>query len=164
MILETERLYLRSLEFNDAYRMSEYRSRPEVAQYQSWITYSFNDALKRIEQCQQLTSLHKIKTDYHLAIVLKENNYMIGDLFVEVVKKREFILGYTFDSCYWSNGYAYEMISAFCEHMKCKYGFKKVICYVYKENVRSIRLLRRLHFVKFNESFYYDDEGYMKVL
>ena len=36
MILETERLYLRYLEEADALRMSEYRSKPEVAQYQSW--------------------------------------------------------------------------------------------------------------------------------
>lgn len=40
MILETERLYLRYLEEADALRMSEYRSKPEVAQYQSWTSYS----------------------------------------------------------------------------------------------------------------------------
>lgn len=36
MILETERLYLRQLQLDDAKRMSEYRNKPEVAQYQSW--------------------------------------------------------------------------------------------------------------------------------
>lgn len=48
--------------------------------------------------------------------------------------------------------------------MKREYRFKKVICYVYNDNIRSKKLLKRLHFMKFDESYYYDDEGYIKKL
>ena len=94
MILETERLYLRYLEEADALRMSEYRSKPEVAQYQSWTSYSQDGCLKRrIQQCQLIKTMNQPKTDYHLSFVLKEENKMIGDLFVEVVNRKIFCIG-----------------------------------------------------------------------
>lgn len=164
MILETERLYLRQLQLDDAKRMSEYRNKPEVAQYQSWETYSPDDALRRIGQCLLIKSFNQPKTDYHLAIIHKADDLLIGDLFVEVVNVKVFVLGYTLDSLYWSKGYASEIVEAFCHYMKESFHFKKVICYVYYDNVRSKKLLRKLHFVKFDESYYYNDEGYVKKL
>lgn len=164
MILETERLYLRQLEINDALRMSEYRDKKEVAQYQSWTHYSLDDALRRIKQCQLIKSYNQPKTDYHLAIVLKNNNILIGDLFVEIINKKVFVLGYTLDSQYWSYGYATEIVNAFISYMKDTYQFKKVTCYAYADNVRSIKLLKRLGFMKFDESYYYNDVGYIKKI
>ena len=52
----------------------------------------------------------------------------------------------------------------FLEYMKETYKFKKAICYVYHDNIRSKKLLKKLHFVKFDESYYYDDEGYVKKI
>lgn len=164
MILETERLILRRLELEDASRMSEYRNKQEVAYYQTWDTYSQDDAIRRIQQCLLVKSLNQPKTDYHLAIILKENQLLIGDLFVEVINKKIFVLGYTLDSAYWSLGYASEIVTAFCNYMKNECGFRKVLCYVYYDNKRSKKLLRRLHFMKFDESYYYNDEGYVKKL
>ena len=63
MILETERLYLRQLQLDDAKRMSEYRNKPEVTQYQSWKLYSPDDALRRIGQCLLIKSLNQPKTE-----------------------------------------------------------------------------------------------------
>ena len=113
-ILETSRLYLRRLEVTDAMRMSEYRQKKEVAYYQSWKKYSVKDASKRIQQCLKLTDLNLPKTNYHLAIILKENDQMIGDLFVDVANEKVFVLGYTIDSVYWSQGYGSEIVEAFC--------------------------------------------------
>ena len=163
-ILETSRLYLRRLEVTDAMRMSEYRQKKEVAYYQSWKKYSVKDATKRIQQCLKLTDLNLPKTNYHLAIILKENDQMIGDLFVDVANEKVFVLGYTIDSIYWSQGYGSEIVEAFCMFMKEQYHFQKVICYVYKDNQRSKHLLKKLDFQKFEESFFYHDEGYVKYL
>lgn len=163
MILETERLYLRTLSQDDAWRMSEYRNKAEVAKYQSWKRYSYEDAKRRIAECQRITVYDRPKTDYHLAITLKDH-MMIGDLFVEIVNKNVFVLGYTFDSLYWNQGYAYEMVSAFLAYMKKTYHMKKVICYVYQDNVRSIHLLKKLGFYQFDKSYFYDDVGYLKKL
>lgn len=163
-ILETPRLYLRRLQWDDAKRMSEYRQKKEVAYYQSWKKYSVKDASKRIEQCLKINSLSQPKTNYHLAVILKENDVMIGDLFIDVANEKAFVLGYTLDSEYWSKGYGSEMVGAFCQYMKENYQFQKVICYVYKDNKRSIHLLKKLQFCKFDESYFYHDEGYIKRL
>ena len=164
MILETERLYVRHLELSDASRMSEYRNKEEVARYQSWKTYTEDDALRRIQHCQALKTMNQPRTDYHLAIVRKSDDHMIGDIFVEIMNKKVMTLGYTLDSDYWDNGYASEVVLAFCEYMYQEYAIKKVVCYVYSDNKRSIRLLRKLGFRKFEESYFYGDEGYIKNL
>ncbi|MEG0276789.1 MAG: GNAT family N-acetyltransferase [Coprobacillus sp.] len=164
MIIETERLYLRYLQEKDAPLMSAYRCKEEVAKYQSWKTYSVEDASKRITQCLQIKEYNRVGSDYHLGIVLKENDLLIGDLFVEILNKKIFVLGYTLDSEYWSQGYATEIIKPFMQYMKDQYQFKKVICYVYNDNIRSIKLLKRLAFMRFDESYYYDDVGYIKKI
>lgn len=164
MIIETERLYLRQLQLSDAPIMSAYRSKQEVAQYQSWKTYSVDDASRRITQCLQIKEYNRIGSDYHLGVILKENDLLIGDLFVEVLNKKIFVLGYTLDSQYWSKGYATEIIKPFMQYMKDTYRFKKVVCYVYADNKRSKKLLKRLAFMKFDESYYYDDESYIKKI
>lgn len=164
MILETQRLYVRPLEKSDAPRMSEYRNKKEVAKYQSWEHYSPDDALKRICQCLQVQSYYKPRVNYHLAVILKSQDYMIGDLFVDILNKNVFLLGYTLDSEYWSCGYGSEVVEAFCNYMKETYRFKKVLCYVYKNNKRSIHLLQKLGFHKFEESYFYGDIGYSKML
>lgn len=163
MILETQRLYLRALKASDAKRMSEYRDKSEVAKYQSWKHYSYQDAQRRIAECEKITVYNVPRTDYHLAITLKDET-MIGDLFVEIVNKHVFVLGYTLDSAYWNQGYAYEIVSAFLTYMKQTYHMKKVICYVYQDNQRSLHLLEKLGFYQFDKSYFYDDVGYLKRL
>jgi ribosomal-protein-alanine N-acetyltransferase len=163
MILETERLYLRHFQLKDAPRMSEYRNKKEVAKYQSWKKYSLKDAEKRINHCINHPVI-KERENYQFAIVLKESHILIGDIFVEINNKSSFSLGYTLDSVYWNNGYGSEIVSAFINYMKEELGYKKVICYVYKNNQRSLHLLDKLGFEVFSKSFFYDDIGLMKVL
>ncbi len=163
-ILETSRLYLRTFENNDAYRLSDYRSKTEVAQYQSWDTYSVSDAYRRISTSKEISSFNKVKSNYQLAICLKDNDLLIGDIFVEVFTRKAFVLGYTLDSDYWGQGYASEIIDAFCQYMKGTYKFRKVLCYVYSANKRSIHLLQKLKFKRIAKSKYYGDETYIKFI
>ncbi len=100
----------------------------------------------------------------HLAPPATRVPFLIGDLFVETNKSKSFILGYTLDSDYWNQGIASEIVSAFLEYMKNELLYGKAICYAYKDNVRSIHLLKKLGFKKFSESFFYGDEGYVKLL
>ena len=164
MILETERLYLRYLTLHDAMRMHEYRDKKEVKRYQTWTHYSLEDAIARILEIQDFIQFYRPRTTTHLGIVLKENDVLIGDLFVQVNNKKTFVLGYTLDSVYWSQGYGTEMVGAFIDYMRKIYHFKKVICYAYYDNERSIRLLKKLGFHRFYVSYFHDDVGYMKIL
>ena len=164
MILETERLYLRYFILEDAPRMSEYRNKMEVARYQSWYRYSERRAYKRIKELIAKDNFYTPGTDYHFAIVLKETDQIIGDVFSDIVNKKTFMMGYTLDSLYWSKGYASEMVSAFMDYMHNVYHFEKVMCYAYEDNVKSTRLLERLGFEKFESSKFFGDVGYMKKL
>lgn len=163
MILETERLCLRRLQLDDALRMSEYRSKTEVKQYQSWNHYTIKDASKRISQCLKVDCLYKPRVNYHLGMTLK-SGFLIGDLFVDIVNDHAYVLGYTLDSAYWHKGYALEMVSAFIDYMYENYRMDKVLCYVYEDNVRSVRLLKKLGFEEFERSYFYNDVGYVKVM
>lgn len=163
MILKTDRLYLRHFVLDDAKRMSEYRNKKEVSRYQTWNKYTLQDAQKRIAYCLNHPDIEE-KGNYQFAIVLNDTNEIIGDLFLETNNKSYFALGYTLDSEYWNKGYATEMVSAFLQYMKDNYHYKKVMCYVYKDNYRSIHLLKKLGFKVFSESFFYKDIGLIKVL
>lgn len=162
-MIETKRLRIREFRLDDAEVLSMYRNKEEVYQYQSWSHYPYIKAKRRIEYCLQ-HPFNGERGNYQLAVVLKDNDILIGDFFIEVHSPTTVILGYTFDSIYWSLGYASESLQAMLIYLKEVYGFKVVICYVYKDNVRSIRLLERNGFVVFEHSKYMGDMGFRKML
>ena len=162
-MFETQRLLIRELKKSDAVVLSKYRSKEEVAYYQSWNHYPLIKAQKRIEYCLKHPLTNK-RGNYQLAIVLKATNQLIGDLYIEVLDEKYFSLGYTLDSDYWSLGYASEALKGILDFMKDEYGFKLVLCHVYSNNTRSIRLLENNGFEKYERSLIMGDIGYKKLL
>ena len=79
-ILETERLYLRTLENYDAMHLSYYRSKEEVKEFQSWDSFTIEDARKRIKECKHIKKLNLVYSNYHLAIVSKSNDKRFSEL------------------------------------------------------------------------------------
>ena len=88
MNIETERLIIKPLTLDDARRFSEYRDKEEVAMYQSWDEYPLNKAINRIEYCQK-HPFHGQIGNYQFGLYLKENNRLIGDIFIESIKLLE---------------------------------------------------------------------------
>ena len=123
--IETQRLIIRELDMSDAKRLSEYRNKREVAYYQSWWRYSYNKAVKRIEYCLA-HPFDGTKGSYQLGVVLKKNNYLIGDYFLEVIEPASVTVGYTFDSDFWHFGYATESFKVLLDILKNEYKFKRV--------------------------------------
>lgn len=162
-MLETQRLLIRPLKMSDAIDLSKYRNKEEVSYYQSWNHYPLIKAQKRIEYCLK-HPLAKEIGNYQLGIVLKETNKIIGDFYIEILNQDAFALGYTLDSVHWSKGYATEALQALLEYMKKEYIFKEVYCYVYSNNYRSIKLLEKNNFVKYEKSAIMDDIGYRRSL
>lgn len=158
-ILETQRLLIRELELDDAKRLSEYRDKKEVAFYQSWWRYPYQKALKRVEYCVK-HPFDGTRGNYQLGVVLKENNLLIGDYFLEVIEPKAVTIGYTFDSDYWHHGYATESIKALLKLLKNKYNFKYVLAHVYDDNFRSIRLLESIGFEQYEKSKIMGDIGF----
>lgn len=162
-MIETKRLRIREFKMEDAEVLTMYRNKPEVSEYQSWSNYPYIKAKRRIEYCLEHPFDGKVG-NYQLAVVLKDTDILIGDFFIEVHNPRTIVLGYTFDSIYWSLGYATESLQAILSFLKEKYRFKMVFCYVYKDNKRSIRLLEKNGFRAFEHSVYMGDIGYKKTL
>ena len=148
MNIETERLIIKPLTLDDARRFSEYRDKEEVAMYQSWDEYPLNKAINRIEYCQK-HPFHGQIGNYQFGLYLKENNRLIGDIFIEIDGHTTFTLGYTLDSVYWSKGYASEALKSVFKAMHETYSFKICLCHVYEDNIKSIKLLERNGFDKY---------------
>ena len=157
--IETQRLIIRELDMSDAKRLSEYRNKREVAYYQSWWRYSYNKAVKRIEYCLA-HPFDGTKGSYQLGVVLKKNNYLIGDYFLEVIEPASVTVGYTFDSDFWHFGYATESFKVLLDILKNEYKFKRVFAHVYSDNFRSIRLLERMGFIQYEKSIVMGDIGF----
>lgn len=161
--IETPRLIIRDVVESDAWRLREYRDKPEVAEYQSWRRYSLKTAQKRISQCLNKPFTGKFGQNTQLAITLKDGT-MIGDLYLEAVSHQTIGIGYTLDSDYWNHGYAREAVRAILVHMRDVWGYKKAMAYIYIDHERSRSLLVDLGFHQFSESKFYKDQGYILVL
>lgn len=153
MKLETQRLYIRDLRLEDAPAMAGYRSKEEVARYQSYKNYNLAKALKRIKECLDQPFDFRPGT-YQLGIYLKETDSLIGDIYINIAVNDEISLGYTLDSDYWRNGYMYECLQAFLLYLKEKFQVKVVYCMVKLANVPSRKLLEKLGFEEYYRSHF----------
>lgn len=110
--LKTNRLLIRSLSLADAQALSFYRSIPEVSLYQSWKTYSLEDANKLITQMNEALPTTKGKW-FQFGIELEENKNLIGDIgFLNTDEEGKSWIGFTLDSNYWNKGFAVEAVRA----------------------------------------------------
>jgi len=159
MNIVTKRLVIRDFTEDDAQAWSAYRSKPEVARWQSWDEYTVEDALKRIRWCQSHPFTGRHHDNAHYAVTLSDGT-LIGDVRLESLGFRSVALGYTIDSAYWHQGYGREASAAALYVMKTHYGMRKAMAWIYKRNTRSRALLEALGFKKFSESAVYQDEGY----
>lgn len=153
--METNRLILRRYETGDVQDLYEYLSDSEVVKFEP------HKPMTRPEVEENLA--WRISTDEMIAVELKENHKMIGNIYLG---KRDFDsleLGYVFNRAYWGKGYAYESAAALIEQ-----AFGQGIHRIYAEcdplNTASWKLLEKLgfqreaHFHK-NVFFWKDEKG-----
>lgn len=152
LFLETERLILRYFQPEDVRRLYEYRSKPEVERFQSWKNYQLEDAKQAVSYYQNRLFYGQGGT-FQLAICLKSGE-MIGDVFFDQTEAGCFI-GYTLDSSYWKQGYAYEVMSHLlgCLHDDYHIHFFRAV--ILPENQASIRLIRKLGFFQHSRHEYF---------
>lgn len=143
IFLETERLYLRSLDPKDLDIMHDYRNDPLCTRYQrgqtkareklaALIERHGNDALLSDDGCMA-------------AVVRKDTDEMVGEIVV-MRKGQTVTLGYTMSYHHHRQGYAFEALSALLPVLHRELPEYEVICLVEPENIPSIRLLEKLGF------------------
>lgn len=149
--IETERLILRDASVDDAEDMFEYAKLEEVTKYLSWKPHlSVKDSEEILDT---LSKEAKEKDSYVLkAIVLKENNKMIGTIdariFGDGLKDAEF--GYCLNPKYWNKGYMSEALKAFIQALHKEHGVENVFGSFERENIASKRVMQK------NEMYYYE--------
>ena len=155
IILETERLLLRRYTAEDLEDLYEYLSDDEVVQYEPY------KAMTKKEVEDNLN--WRIGTDEMVAVELKDNHKMIGNVYLGKRDFNSLEIGYVFNRNYWGKGYARESCEAVVKYAFLN-GAHRVFAECDPNNVSSWYLLEALGFRKeahFKQNVYFwtDEEG-----
>ena len=155
MRIETDRLILRNFEEKDLEDLYAMLSDEEAVQYEPYLPMD-REAVK-----QEL--LQRMGSDEFLAMELKENGCVIGNVYVGKRPFDSVELGYLLARAYWKQGYAGEACRAAVAYLFGQ-GVHRIYAECDPENAASWRLLERLGFereahLKQNVFFWRDREG-----
>ena len=135
-IFETERLVIRRFSPSDSEEFAQILTDPEVCYFEPSGVFTRENALKEAAKLEQ--------DKRFFAVVLKENNFLIGKLFFE---DKDFFgayeIGYTFNRSYWGKGYALESVKGMFRYAFEKTNVRRIIAEVDIKNTRSVDLLER---------------------
>ena len=143
-MIETQRLILRPFTQNDAADVFEYLHEPMVRCFEDMRINSIEEASDAV--------LERAKdNEYYLAIVLKENGKVIGEIFAHPEGDRHpgencdtFSPCWMLNSEYHGKGYAYEAAQAYFEFLFNKKGARRLYAYTEDYNVASQKLCEKL--------------------
>lgn len=155
LITETDRLILRRYTKNDLQDLYEYLSDSEVVKYEPYKPMSMQEVEGNLEW--------RISTDEMIAVELKSNGKMIGNVYLG---KRDFDsleIGYVFNHNYWGKGYAKESCTTLIAQVFSD-GIHRIFAECDPENIGSWKLLESMGFereahLKQNVYFWKDDEN-----
>jgi ribosomal-protein-alanine N-acetyltransferase len=159
LFIETDRLFLRALEFSDDQKKYELDSDPEVQRYCG------NQPIKSIEEARMI--IRFIRDQYRkngigrLAVVDKHSNSFIGwggfKLITEETNNHinYYDLGYRLLRKNWGNGYATEIARGCIEFGFNKLHLEEIVAIADAKNFASQRVLEKSGF-KYVETFLYD--------
>lgn len=143
LIIESERLILRPFKEYDLCDFNEYASVPGVGEMAGW------DHHETIDKSREILDSF-IREDKTFAIVLKDNNKVIGSLGIEKYGLEEVLseffeykgreIGYVLSKDYWGMGIMTEAVSAVIEYLFNVAELDFLICGYYDFNSRSKRV------------------------
>lgn len=146
MVIETERLILRPFCKEDAADVLEYLSAPTVNCFADMKLETLEAAVAEMEK-------RSAQTEYYFAIVLKENNKVIGeiDAMPEQGEPHSPSSPYdTFSPCWMlnnlfqGNGYAFEAAFAFLDYLFSEKGARRIYAFTEDYNKSSQHLCEKL--------------------
>ena len=144
-ILETERLYLRSLCPEDAEILHDYRSDKRCYAYQRWEDTSL-EWLRKFAADFRDDAFLSDKEEQHYAICTKEGA-LAGDLSYFYTPSDNCVtLGITISYAHHRRGYAFEMLQAVVAAVQTAHPGLDIVALIDKENAPSIALFEKLGF------------------
>jgi ribosomal-protein-alanine N-acetyltransferase len=148
VVIETDRLLLRTFTEDDAALLFELNVDPEVTRYT-------HDGMSDLSQAKKVLD-EVILPQYALyhhgrwAVLQKSNLQFTGWCGLKCVPERQEIdLGYRFKKIFWGKGFATEAAFASLQYGFYHLGFQKIVGRALPENLASIRVLEKcgLHYV-----------------
>lgn len=151
---ETERLILRRYKKSDLKDLYEYLSDADVVEYEPYKPMAMSEVEENLEW--------RISTDEMIAVELKSNHKMIGNVYLGKRDFESLELGYVFHKDYWGKGYAKESCNAMIS-LAFSNGIHRIFAECDPQNPNSWRLLEALGFereayLKKNVYFWKDEE------
>lgn len=154
--LETERLVIRRFKEEDWKDLYEYLSDEEVVRYEPYQAFSI--------EASQNEAKSRAESPAFLAVCLKENNKLIGNIYFAKQEFKTWEIGYVFNRSYQGRGYATEAANAVIAYGFNTRGARRIVAMCNPLNTASWRLLERLGMrreghLKQNIYFKKDEEG-----
>lgn len=142
-IIESPRLILRRFRDADLAPFLAYLNDPDVARYQSWESYTEQQAREVIEK-QKKASPGIPGQWFTFALELKESATLIGHVALKVLEDRQAEIGFTLARAAHGKGLAHEGTTCVLEYLFTKLKLHRVIAIADCDNERSLALLGRL--------------------
>ncbi len=157
-MLTTKRLHIRAVHLDDAPRMFEYRSVPEIAQYLSMTPQCVQDMEQIILQTARDIDIPD--TWFQLVIIEKSSEQIIGDIGIHFLPNdnMQVEIGYTLDKNFHKKGYATEGVSKVIDFIFNTLNKHRITASIDPGNKNSLQLVKRLGFRKeahFVKSLYF---------
>lgn len=133
---ETQRCKVRIFMESDLDSFIEYRNNED------WMRYQGFKGLTKEEYRESLLHNLSIEKGMQLAIINKENNDLIGDIYLNSEESNLWI-GYTIHPNFSRKGYAFEIANGIIDWAREK-EFTSILAGVEPDNVASIKLLEKL--------------------
>lgn len=138
MYIHTTRCLIRPFEATDLDDFITYRNDLD------WMKHQGFKGLSREDYQQALLREQVWQDGAQFAIVLRDSNQLIGDIYLKEEKDKIWI-GYTITPAFARQGYAGEAVQGVAAHLKAA-GHTHVYAGVEPDNIASINLLERLGF------------------
>lgn len=140
MVIETQRLILRTFKESDLVDFYEYMSLAETARYE-------NFSPKSKQECEKIVT-YRSQNENYFAVVLKENNKVIGNVEYDEEPYNSYSISYDFNPNYTGNGYATEAVKAVVNYIFSELNGRRIYVECDEGNKASCRVLEKLNFRK----------------
>lgn len=143
-IVRTDRLVLRELEEMDWEAVHSYASDSEVVRYMDWGPNTEDETRNFIQRASE-GQREQTRKNYELAIVLKEDERLIGGCGIHVsdLANREGWIGYCLSQHFWRQGYATETAKGLLRFGFDQLNLHRIYALCDPENHASIHVLEK---------------------
>lgn len=142
--LRSARLVLRRFTDSDLETFQAYRNDPDISRYQSWETFSLEEALRFIDEQKSLEPLVPGRW-FQFAVALQETPALIGDCALKIDEENpeQAEIGFTFAREHQGKGYAAEAVHRLLDFLFREACLHRVIAITDCENQSAVALLER---------------------